>query len=47
MQFVPVLIAVAIIAIFTWQRTGSHRLGGLIAGILVTLYAVAGTATQI
>jgi hypothetical protein len=46
-QFVPVLIAVAIIAIFTWRRTGSHRLGGLIAGILVTLYAVAGTATQI
>jgi hypothetical protein len=46
-QFVPVLIAVAIIAIFTWRRTGSHRLGGLIAGILVTLYAVAGTATPI
>jgi pimeloyl-ACP methyl ester carboxylesterase len=47
LQFVPVLIAVAIIAIFTWQRTGSYRPGGLIAGILVTLYAVAGTATQI
>ncbi len=46
-QFVPVLIAIAIIAIFTWQRTGSYRSGGLIAGILVTLYAVAGTATQI
>ncbi len=46
-QFVPVLIAVAIIAIFTWQRTGNYRPGGLIAGILVTLYAVAGTATQI
>lgn len=46
-QFVPVLIAVAIIAIFTCQRTGSYRPGGLIAGILVTLYAVAGTATQI
>lgn len=46
-QFVPVLIAVAIIAIFTWQRTSSYRPGGLIAGILVTLYAVAGTATQI
>ena len=46
-QFVPVLIAVAIIAIFTWQRTGSYRPGGLIAGILVTLYVVAGTATQI
>ena len=47
MQFVPVLIAVAIIAIFTWQRTGSYRTGGLITGMLVTLYAVAGTATQI
>lgn len=46
-QFVPVLIAVAIIAIFTWQRTGSYRPGGLMSGILVTLYAVAGTATQI
>ena len=46
-QFVPVLIAVAIIATFTWQRTGSYRPGGMIAGILVTLYAVAGTATQI
>jgi hypothetical protein len=46
-QFVPVLIAIAIIATFTWQRTGSYRSGGLIAGILVTLYAVAGTATQI
>jgi pimeloyl-ACP methyl ester carboxylesterase len=46
-QFVPVLIGVAIIAMFTWQRTGSYRPGGLIAGILVTLYAVAGTATQI
>jgi hypothetical protein len=47
LQFVPVLIAVAIIAIFTWQRTGSYRVGGLITGMLVTLYAVAGTATQI
>ena len=47
LQFVPVLAAVAIIATFTWQRTGSHRTGGLIAGILVTLYVVAGTATQV
>ena len=46
-QFVPVLTAVAIIAIFTWQRTGSYRTGGLITGMLVTLYAVAGTATQV
>jgi hypothetical protein len=47
LQFVPVLMAVAIIAIFTWKRTGSYRPGGLITGILVTLYVVAGTATQI
>ena len=47
LQFVPVLAAVAIIATFTWQRTGSHRAGGLITGLLVTLYAVAGTATQV
>ncbi len=47
LQFVPVLTAVAIIGIFTWRRTGSYRPGGLIAGMLVTLYVVAGTATQI
>ena len=47
LQFVPVLIAVAIIATFTWQRTGSYRVGGLMTGMLVTLYAVAGTATQV
>jgi dienelactone hydrolase len=47
LQFVPVLIAVAIIAMFTWQRTGSYRVGGLMTGMLVTLYAVAGTATQV
>jgi pimeloyl-ACP methyl ester carboxylesterase len=46
LQFVPVLATVAIIATFTWQRTGSYRPGGLIAGLLVTLYVVAGTATQ-
>ncbi|WP_324827550.1 alpha/beta hydrolase family protein [Qipengyuania zhejiangensis] len=47
LQFVPVLAAVAVIAIFTWQRTGSYRPGGLVAGFLVTLYVVAGTATQV
>ncbi|QPC99552.1 alpha/beta hydrolase family protein [Qipengyuania soli] len=45
-QFVPVLTALAIIASFVWQRTGSYRPAGLIAGLLVTLYVVAGTATQ-
>ena len=47
LQFVPVLGAIAVIGIFTWSRTNSHRAGGLIVGILVTLYAVAGTATQV
>ncbi|MBY0521527.1 MAG: alpha/beta fold hydrolase [Sphingomonas sp.] len=46
LQFPVVLAAVAAIAIFTWRRTGSHRPGALIAGLLVTLYVVAGTATQ-
>ena len=47
LQFVPVLAAIAVIGVFTWARTGSHRASGLIVGILVTLYAVAGTATQV
>jgi hypothetical protein len=47
LQFVPILTAIAIIAIFTWHRTNSHRPGALIVGLLVTLYVVAGTATQI
>ena len=47
LQFVPVLAAVAIIETFAWQRTGSHRVGGLLTGMLVTLYVVAGTATQV
>ena len=47
LQFVPVLAAVAIIATFTWRRTGSYHVGGLVSGLLVTLYVVAGTATQV
>jgi pimeloyl-ACP methyl ester carboxylesterase len=47
LQFVPVLGAVAVIGMFTWRRTGSHRPGAILVGILVTLYTVAGTATQV
>jgi pimeloyl-ACP methyl ester carboxylesterase len=47
LQFVPVLAALAIIQIFTWRRTGNHRAGALICGIFVTMYVVAGTATQL
>jgi hypothetical protein len=47
LQFVPVLGAVAVIGMFTWRRMGSHRPGAILVGILVTLYTVAGTATQV
>lgn len=46
LQFIPILAAIAIIGIFTWRRTGSHRPGAALVGMLVTLYVVAGTATQ-
>ncbi|OYY67682.1 MAG: alpha/beta hydrolase [Sphingomonas sp. 28-63-12] len=46
LQFPVVLATVGIVAIFTWRRTGSYRPGALISGLLVTLYVVAGTATQ-
>ncbi|WP_029583760.1 S9 family peptidase [Bradyrhizobium sp. URHD0069] len=45
-QFVPLLGICAVIATFTWRRTGSSLPGALICGILVTWYVVAGTATQ-
>jgi len=45
-QFVPLLAIAAIIATFTWRRTGSSLPGALICGIVVTWYVVAGTATQ-
>jgi pimeloyl-ACP methyl ester carboxylesterase len=45
-QFVPLLGIAAIIATFTWRRTGSSLPGALICGILVSWYVVAGTATQ-
>ena len=45
-QFVPLLAICAIIATFTWRRTGSSLPGALICGMVVTWYVVAGTATQ-
>ncbi|SHN83158.1 alpha/beta hydrolase family protein [Bradyrhizobium erythrophlei] len=45
-QFVPLLAVVAIIATFTWRRTGSSLPGALLSGLFVTWYVVAGTATQ-
>jgi len=37
-QFVPLLAISAIIATFTWRRTGSSVPGALICGIFVTWY---------
>jgi len=45
-QFVPLLAICAVVATFTWRRTGSSLPGALICGLLVTWYVVAGTATQ-
>lgn len=46
-QFVPLLAIIAVIGTFTWQRTGSAVPGGILCGLFVTWYVVAGTATQV
>lgn len=46
-QFLPLLAMVAVIAVFTWRRTGAYAPGAMICGLLVTWYVVAGTATQV
>ena len=45
-QFVPLLAIIAAIGTFTLHRTGSAASGGLLCGLFVTWYVVAGTATQ-
>jgi hypothetical protein len=45
-QFLPLMVVLAIISVFTWRRTGSYLPGALISGLFVTWYVVAGTATQ-
>ena len=46
-QFVPLLAIIAAIGTFAWRRTGSAVPGGLLCGLFVTWYVVAGTATQV
>ena len=45
-QFVPLLMGLGVLAVHTWRRTGSYAPGGLIGGLFVTWYMVAGTATH-
>jgi hypothetical protein len=46
-QFVPLLLGLGILAVYTWRRTGSYAPGGLIGGLFITWYMVAGTATHV
>ena len=46
-QFLPLMLILAVISVFTWRRTNSYLPGALISGILVTWYIVAGTATHV
>jgi pimeloyl-ACP methyl ester carboxylesterase len=45
-NFIPVMTVVAIVATFTFRRTGSYVSGALISGALVSWYIVVGQATQ-
>ncbi len=45
-QFLPLLVILAFIAVFTWRRTNSALPGALMSGIFLTWYIVAGTAVQ-
>jgi pimeloyl-ACP methyl ester carboxylesterase len=45
-QFAPVLIALAILAVFTWRRTNAFLPGAFLGAALVAWYATAGQATH-
>jgi hypothetical protein len=46
-NFVPLMCMAAIMATFTYRRTGSYLPGALICGLLVAWYIVVGQATQV
>jgi pimeloyl-ACP methyl ester carboxylesterase len=46
-NFVPLMAVVAVIATFTWRRTGSHIPGAVLSAALVAWYVVVGQATQV
>lgn len=43
-QFVPLMTALAVVAVFTWRRTRSHLAAALICALVVSWYVSAGTA---
>ena len=45
-NFVPLMGIVAVIATFTWRRTGSHVPGAVMCALLIAWYLVVGQATQ-
>ena len=45
-NFVPLMAIVAVIATFTWRRTGSHIPGAALSAMLISWYVVVGQATQ-
>jgi pimeloyl-ACP methyl ester carboxylesterase len=45
-NFVPLMAIVAILATFTWRRTGSHVSGAVLCAALIAWYVVVGQATQ-
>jgi pimeloyl-ACP methyl ester carboxylesterase len=45
-QFLPLMVILSVISVFTWRRTNSYVPGALISTLFVTWYMVAGTATQ-
>jgi pimeloyl-ACP methyl ester carboxylesterase len=45
-QFLPLTALIAVIGVFTWNRTGGYASATVICGLLLTWYMVAGTATQ-
>jgi hypothetical protein len=46
-NFVPLMIVVALVSTFAYRRTGSYVAGALISAALVSWYVVVGQATQV
>jgi hypothetical protein len=46
-NFVPLMIVVALVSTFTYRRTGSYVPGAIVCAALVSWYVVVGQATQV